>query len=553
VIFLFLVFGVCFASSTLLLDDNLAIRYVIFHVAALLFLIFLPRLQLNRLDVWLWLLYLFSLTSALWSISASQALFSAHRVLMFGLAFAFFKHLLELEEEKFMSRTLLVCFLLLLVVNSVWLVFSHVAGFDFISTSAHRNLLSSLLFLFISILLYLRQSFEPMLGRITLILIAWALVLLALLKTRSVYIALLVFGALFVLGKIRWTKKRGFIVVALMLLSVIGLFGVLGFTDLVDLTSFEERLFVWRKTLLMIADHPVWGVGVGNWVLNFTRYGVGGFDTLEIYGLRMTRPHNDLLWVLSELGVVGALLLTGFFSQLGLRWWRSSGRRESLVLMGGMLAFSSVIVLSFPSERVEHIVLFFLLAALLDHSTGTALPAWRVNLKIPALILVCVALVLGVYRVKGEWYGNKLLQAVNADEHEQVLELAEHAQSPFYRYIADDTPIASFQARAHYRLKNEPEFIHYSEQAYKEAPANYEVMNNYGMSLNAQRRYEEARDVLLEANTINPRFDGTIFNLAIVYYNLQKYDSAKVWIDRVHFKSEMTDHYSGVIHKKLGQ
>ena len=65
------------------------------------------------------------------------------------------------------------------------------------------------------------------------------------------------------------------------------------------------RLVFWRKTLQMIADHPVLGVGLDNWQYWYPIYDSGPNRSNS----EPVRPHNDLLWVWSELGPIG---LAGF-------------------------------------------------------------------------------------------------------------------------------------------------------------------------------------------------------------------------------------------------
>ena len=91
----------------------------------------------------------------------------------------------------------------------------------------------------------------------------------------------------------------------------------------------------------------------------------------------------------------------------------------------------------------------------------------------------------------------------------------------------------------------------YSHLAYLQAPNNYEIVTNYGMALNSQRRFNEAEKILLRANYINPRYDGAMLNLAVVYYNMGEFEKAKKWIELTYHNTELAKYYRHLIDQKL--
>ncbi len=111
--------------------------------------------------------------------------------------------------------------------------------------------------------------------------------------------------------------------------------------DLSEGTGFL-RLKLWQATLNMIRDHPLFGVGLDNFLYQYPRYMLP--EAWEEPDL--SHPHNILLDWWTRLGVlgVGALIwmLVGFFT-LGLRVYRSLEDGElrvlALGLMGSMVDF----------------------------------------------------------------------------------------------------------------------------------------------------------------------------------------------------------------------
>jgi O-antigen ligase len=61
----------------------------------------------------------------------------------------------------------------------------------------------------------------------------------------------------------------------------------------------------------MALDHILLGVGLGNWNAFYPRYDQG--DVLHIQSAPR-RPHNDYLWILSELELLGFLSFVWCFA-----------------------------------------------------------------------------------------------------------------------------------------------------------------------------------------------------------------------------------------------
>ncbi len=73
--------------------------------------------------------------------------------------------------------------------------------------------------------------------------------------------------------------------------------------DLTDVAN-RVRILIWQSTLTMIRDHPLTGVGAGNYALVYPRY-----RKLEEWGLSQRQivgeAHNDYLQVAAEAGLIG--------------------------------------------------------------------------------------------------------------------------------------------------------------------------------------------------------------------------------------------------------
>lgn len=89
--------------------------------------------------------------------------------------------------------------------------------------------------------------------------------------------------------------------------------------------SIVERMAVWQAAAAMWADHPLLGVGAGNFDVAYIDYGLRGWPTPPGHA------HNIYLTLLAEAGIIGAsvhaIMLAGLFGMVarGLRRFRQEG------------------------------------------------------------------------------------------------------------------------------------------------------------------------------------------------------------------------------------
>jgi hypothetical protein len=76
-------------------------------------------------------------------------------------------------------------------------------------------------------------------------------------------------------------------------------------------TALRTRMGLWRRTLVMVREHPLLGVGAGNWPVAFPRYAEPGAaeDGVLSATLAPRQAHNDFLQLTAESGLVGMIAL----------------------------------------------------------------------------------------------------------------------------------------------------------------------------------------------------------------------------------------------------
>ena len=102
----------------------------------------------------------------------------------------------------------------------------------------------------------------------------------------------------------------------------------------------EMRIQIWRRTLKMISDHPVRGVGPGNFQEEFeSRYNIEINDD----GRRGVHAHNLWLQQFAEVGLFGGALYVALWIQIIGRCWRSARARPVFLSFGLFLSIVAIL------------------------------------------------------------------------------------------------------------------------------------------------------------------------------------------------------------------
>jgi O-antigen ligase len=125
-------------------------------------------------------------------------------------------------------------------------------------------------------------------------------------------------------------------------------------------TSLGQRVVMWRNTVRMIRDHPIFGVGTGGFQDGYRPYvqGVSGWQ-----GFESADPHNQFLKTQGEQGIIGLGALLFFIFRALTCSARTPYRQLAVAAVIGWCATS--LANSHFSTFVEGRLLFFWLGAML--------------------------------------------------------------------------------------------------------------------------------------------------------------------------------------------
>lgn len=252
--------------------------------------------------------------------------------------------------RRLLPRRLDLTLLWLWCAQVVHCLLQHLAGYEPVGLAGNRNWAATLLAVLAPwACLGLRRVGGPRrgisapIGRVVLqgVVIVVSLVIVYACHCRATWLGLALYGVImFLLRPCSWPGR----ILVLVVLAGLVLGTVISWPEKVgDAIEGDIRLPMYVSTLRLIADHPVLGVGPGNFCRDFVAYRSTAQKARAVSAPVTEHPHSELLHVAASVGVPGALLwAVVFLTPLVLSPGRSLQRRVAhaslwVLLVHGML------------------------------------------------------------------------------------------------------------------------------------------------------------------------------------------------------------------------
>lgn len=406
----------------------------------------------------------------------------------------------------------------------------------------HKNLLASALMLAFPFSIAAWASLsswqKPVAAMVSIIIIFEIFVL----RTRGVWLSFSMAAILTLLmmnfysqGKIKIAKKWLYINVSLVIVILAALFFNPVVKDsFLNSSNLQKRLSFWENSISMIAEHPLSGVGAGNWRLIFPKYGLAGVDDSVMQGVtHIQRPHNDYLWIWSEAGPVAllAFLALYFFAfRKIIKNIKSSQEESDLKLQYlsffGLLSFAFFSFSDFPIERASHSFLLMLFMAI-PFAYGDVKQLKSLKL-LPYLLGLGL---LGSFYINTQRFASEkatvaVLEA-NRDRNAQaIIPAAEEASSDWYTVDAFANPLNYYSAKG-YALTKRPQLaLAELDRAAEAAPYNILVFEFYGQVYFQLGQRGKALSYVDRALSISPKFKQALLLKAQLHLQAKEFADA---------------------------
>lgn len=365
------------------LDRFFVPKELVLHVTALLAgLLTLRAIRVaTRVDLALTVCLLLSAVAALFAQNpwlAMRALaVSASGIVLFWVARAL--------REAGLSRPLLNAIALAIVVASVTsLVQAYGVRLEIFSTSrapggtlGNRNFVAhAAAFGFPVVLLAAlraRSGFGYLTGAFGVAIVTASLVLT---RSRAAWLAFGVMALVFLISMLRWDGRTRLRFLGVLVLIGAGVAAALLLPNelrwrsdnpylesVKGVVNYEEgsgrgRLIQYQRSLRMAASHPLFGVGPGNWAVEYPEHATRNDPSLDSSTPGMTFnpwPSSDWVAFITERGLAAALLLAFVFASFvltGIRTEEETALVATAIAAGVAGAFDAVLLLGLPALLV---------------------------------------------------------------------------------------------------------------------------------------------------------------------------------------------------------
>lgn len=307
------------------------------------------------------------------------------------------------------------------------------------------------------------------------------------------------------------------------------------------------RTMIWGITTRMIADHPLLGVGAGNFTVRLHEY-YGG-DDLDFSNLasdNWIQPHDDFLWVFAEKGLPGIASFAAIFvaALLAIRTAIQAGSaaeaRLAVVCLASVVAYLVFSCFDFPLDRVTfqiHLAILLAVITLQKHALAPAssaplpLPGWLVTPPIVVALVLSVAYASAALDQEREVIVAR--QAARAGEWPTMLAASRRATTPWKTLDPLATPIAFLEGMASMRLGDREAATACLERAVAANPNRMYVVNNLAALYAEAGRFDDAIPLFALAADRYPDRLEPRHNLAACLVDAGRYAEAVAVIEDI--------------------
>lgn len=414
--------------------------------------------------------------------------------------------------------------------------------------SGHKTIMSAFLVLGTPFIFYTSLRSRGMTRVLAWLVLSASAVTILYLQSRAawigLFIVLLLLLAIFLRHQKDSRRRRLFVIplAAILILFASGIIWLSTQDNRARVLSFQtdrlfrlddqqgrSRLSIWEATADLCLDHPITGVGPGQWRIAIppyqTAYEMNLFRQGDRTGFQTWhRPHQDLLWVGAEKGLPGLIAYIAFWSLLFFealkRIWLPRHRDGLLPAFAGVsiLVYPIFAMVSFPSERFDIQILVLLSAAILGSKfkrrhtkkTTSNTLAWAVTwgaLVSGLLILPYAVDVVRVQYIHGRYLAlepeQRLVKTVRRN-WEEAMSSPSAGVDPF------GIPYAFYPAMACYREKSWQCSRDYLDQAIGRHPNNLRILTASALWYYQQKDFPGALRDADRALAIFPEYEDAL-------------------------------------------
>ena len=307
---------------------------------------------------------------------------------------------------------------------------------------------------------------------------------------------------------------------------------LLSVKDVKEKSIWGDRIDMYQASFQMIKDNPIVGVGLGNWKVMYPKYSNNNSYTDYSRHKVILRPHNDLLWIITEMGLVGFIFLvlfSGYHIKLLIKKLRNKNDKDYYLNLFCALSLSAIFIESlfdFPKERVIPNLYIWLILGYIASSNI----AYNKKINVVPISLILIFSTIGFFNfldIKSHLYSQQIQQFKNNNQYKKM-EMSSVVSMYYMRNIDHvATPISYYLGIAHYNMGNKDLANEFFSKALDISPYHIGTLNNIMLMYIEKGQFEYGHQTLLTIESIYPKLHKARLIMIKYCIKANKLDFAK--------------------------
>ncbi len=291
----------------------------------------------------------------------------------------------------------------------------------------------------------------------------------------------------------------------------------------------DERAALWNKSTKLWWEKPVLGWGDGHWKIDHLKYGVKDHKRAYFSNSHFSHAHNLFMQTLSELGLVGLLLLMSFLITL---WSNIIASKNKTILGFTFLAWFVLVNfygLAYPNTFKLSSPL---LLAIFGFANVKQKPLSQSSFISHAMLIFCliISFIWSGYQVSNHILYNKIVQHERTKNFPAAVPLYAKLENSRFNRMLGPKPIAARKAKALWRSKHHDTAINSLTKALDINPYDWKswyLLGNYYSELD---QVQPAFSAYKKACSIHPNYFKANLAAADLAYQLNKMKEARQFL-----------------------
>ncbi|MFA7360221.1 MAG: O-antigen ligase family protein [Candidatus Kapaibacterium sp.] len=316
-----------------------------------------------------------------------------------------------------------------------------------------------------------------------------------------------------------------------------------------DYYSNKVRIDYWNNSLKIFSEYPISGIGRGKWAGIYPYYSGKSYTDENVDMNSAINPHNDYIEVLTEYGIFGFIIFTGFIFT-GLYFLFKKSKREINYLPFFLSALGVCIMMFFSFTKDNFwVMIVFGVCMGIGYSTNYKLVIKRyeflnrnkLSLKKALLIIGILMFTTGIwFKIMAELNEKEYLEAMklkSQNKYEEMLTKLDGVSDFYYPVDMSKIPVDYYRGVGYFELKQYDKALEKFKSARERMKYYPTIMNNEAAALYMTGNYEEAKKRYNEIRDIFPNYIEPRINLLAFYTNQKRYNEARELISEIESKT----------------